>query len=318
MSDAELQRKIDDELAPTAQELARDAEAAKQRLQKVINELSPPLREKNQPALKLHLKTLDGLMGDYARLVSRGQALLAKVGALAADDERSPAAKALATLAKTLGEQQGRLERNWENLNRTQAEANKVLGEANSEEARVKRAWVEMEAFLDSNRELYKTRLEQVATLEQAARAALAERDTKDLAKLQARNEDRKSWKPTVSEIDQRLINFFALQDKALPQALKAQFTSDRVAFNKTFEALQATDKKIEAHYLAVKALAIKPIDAKKAADAMEIPKGNEARVKKALESGSLADGLDALAKELKLKGNGSDLFGKLKKAKLL
>jgi hypothetical protein len=34
----------------------------------------------------------------------------------------------------------------------------------------------------------------------------------------------------------------------------------------------------------------------------MEIPKGNEAKVKKALESGALGDALDALARELKLK----------------
>lgn len=318
MSDADLQRRIADELKPTADELSKDAEAAKQRLQKVVNDLSPALQQKNVPALKLHLKKLDGLTGDYARLVARGQVLVATVGKLSAEDERSNAAKALAALAQALGEQQGRLERNWEKLKLTQAEANKVLGQANSEEVRLKQAWAEMEAFMASNKELYKTRLAALVTLEQAAQAAVAERDAKDLAKLQARNEERTGWKPTVSEINKRLIAYFNNWGKALPEALKAQYTQDRIAFNKTFEGLQQTDARIEERYKAIKALAIKPIDAKKAAEAMEIPKGNEAKVKKALESGSLADGLDALAKDLKLKGNGSDLLNKLKKAKLL
>lgn len=318
MSDADLQRQIVGELKPLADELAKDVEAAKQRMQDVVNKLSPALAERNLKALREQLNALDGLMGDYARLVSRGQALVAKVDKLAPEDERSPVAKALAALAKALGDQQGRLQRNWEKLKLTQAEANKVLGLANSEEARVKRAWVEMEAFLDSNQDLYKTRLQQIATLEQAAKAALAERDTKDLAAIQSRADDRKSWKPTVSEINQRLITFFGNNDKQLPQALKAQFTQDRIKFNNIAAGLQQTDAKIEQHYKAIKALAIKPIDAKKAADAMEIPKGNEAKVKKALESGSLSDGFDALARELKMKVNGTDLVNRLKKARLI
>lgn len=318
MSDADLQRRIADELKPGADELAGDVAAARQRMQKIVDELSPALQQKNVPLLRQHLKALDALMGDYARLVVRGQALVDKVGSLSAEDERSGAARALAALAQGLGEQQGKLERNWEKLKLTQAEANKVLAQANSEEARLKRAWAEMEAFLASSKELYKTRLAQLVALEQVAQAALAERDTKELAKIQARNEERKGWKPTVSEINQRLIVYYNNWGKALPEALKAQYTQDRIAFNKTFEGLQQTDAKIEERYQAIKALAIKPIDARKAAEAMEIPKGNDARVKKALESGALADGLDTLARELKLKGNGTDLLNKLKKARLL
>lgn len=318
MSDAELQRQIVDDLKPTAEELARDVAAARVRMQKVVDELSPALAAKNVPLLTQHLRTLDGLMGDYARLVARGQALIARAGKLVPQDERSPAAKVLAALNKALGEQQGKLQRNWEKLKLTQAEANKVLAQAHSEAARLQRAWADMEAFLDTNEELFRTRLQQITALEELARGAVAERDAKELVQIQARNEGRKDWRPTASEIDQRLMTFFNNSGKQLPEALKAQFTADRIKFVNQLHALQATDKKIDERHKAIKALAIKPIDAKKAADAMEIPKGHEARVKKALESGPLVDALDALARELKLKVNGTDLLNRLKKAKLL
>jgi hypothetical protein len=284
----------------------------------VVDALSEALRAQNAPLIKQHLDALDGLMGDYAGLVSRGKALIARAGKLKPEDERSAAAKALADLNKALGERQARLDGNYEKLKQLQAMAHKALEQADSAAARLRRAWAEMEAFLATNKKLYDTRLDQIATLEQAARAAIAERDTKDLAKLQARNEERKTWKPTISDINSRLINFFSESGKELDPSMKEQFTRDRVKFNATVEGLQATDAKIDAHYQTIKALAIKPIDPRRAADAMEIPKGNEAKVKKALEAGSLHDALDDLARELKLKVNGSDLMNRLKKAKLL
>jgi hypothetical protein len=318
MSDADLQREIAEELKPTADELAADSDAAKTRMQKVVDALSEALRAQNAPLIKQHLAALDGLMGDYAALVSRGKALIARVGKLSPEDERSAAAKALADLNKALGERQGRLDGNYEKLKQLQAMAHKSLEQADSAAARLRQAWADMEAYLTTNKKLYDTRLEQIATLEQAARAAVGERDAKDLAKIQSRNEDRKSWKPTIADIDSRLINFFGESGKELDPSMKEQFTRDRVKFNATFEGVQATDAKIEAHYKTIKALAIKPIDPKKAADAMEIPKGNEAKVKKALDAGSLSDGLDDLARELKLKASGSELMNRLKKAKLL
>ena len=318
MSDADLQRQIADELKPTADELAVDSDAAKTRMQKIVIDLSKALQAKNAPLIQLHLNALNGLMGDYAALVARGKALIARVGRAKADDERSNAAKALAALTKTLGERQARLDNNYEKLKEMQALANKTLEQANTASARLKQAWADMEAYLATNAKLFNTRLEQIKTLEQVGQAAVNERDGKDLTNIQSRNDERKSWKPTIADIDSRLMTFFTQSGDKLPASLRDQFTRDRVKFNKIFEGLQALDAKIEAHHKAIKALAIKPIDARKAADAMEIPKGNEAKVKKALESGALGDALDALARELKLKGNGTDLMNRLRKARLL
>ena len=83
----------------------------------------------------------------------------------------------------------------------------------------------------------------------------MAANAVEDIAKLKARNEERKSWKPTVSDINVRLIAFFAETGKELPESLKEQFTRDRIAFNKTMEGLEATDKKIEAIHQTLKAL---------------------------------------------------------------
>lgn len=318
MSDVDLQRQIADELKPTADELAVDSDAAKTRMQKIVNELSGALQAKNAPLIQLHLNALNGLMGDYAALVARGKALIGRVGRAKADDERSSAAKALAALTKALGERQTRLDNNYEKLKEMQALANKTLEQANSASARLKQAWADMEAYLATNVKLFNTRLEQITALEQVAKTAVNERDAKDLANIQSRNDERKTWKPTVSDINSRLIAFFNQSGDKLPPSLRDQFTRDRIKFNKVFEGLQALDAKIEAHHKAIKGVAIKPIDARKAAEAMEIPKGNEAKVKKALESGALGDALDALARELKLKGNGTDLVSRLRKARLL
>lgn len=318
MSDADLQRQIRSELKPAGDELAAESEAAKTRMQAIVNALSDAIRAKNAPLIRQHLGALDRLMGDYAGLVTRGRTLVARIGKLRPEDERSNAAKALAGLAKLLGERQARLDGNYDKLKEMQALANRTLGEADSASARLRRAWADMEAFLATNGKLYATRLEQMALLEKTARGAVADRDPAALATMQARADDRKNWKPTVSEINSRLIAFFAENGDKLAPHLREQFTRDRIQFNKTMEGLQATDKRIEAHQKAIKALTIAPVDPKKAADAMQIPKGNEAKVKKALESGHLLDGLDALARELKLSVNGTDLLGRLKKARLV
>jgi len=318
MSDVDLQHEIVEDLKPVADDLASDSEAAKKRMQEVVNDLSEAIQGHNAPLIKQHLDALDDLMGDYARLVARGKALIGRTAKLKPEDERSPAAKALAGLNKLLGERQDRLDGNYEKLKQMQALAHKALEQADTAEGRLRRAWAEMEAYMTTDKKLYDTRLEQIATLEELAHTAVAERDAKDLAKIQSRNDERKGWKPTLEDIDIRLIRFFAETDKALDPSLRDQFARDRVKFAHMFEALRLTDGKIDTHHKAIKALAIKPIDPKKAADAMEIPKGNEAKVKKALEADSLGNALDDLARELKLKVGGRELLNRLKKAKLL
>lgn len=318
MSDVDLQRQIAEEIKPTADELAADAEAAKQRMQKIVNELSDAIRGRNAPLIKLHLGTLDRLLGDYAALVARGKALVARLARVRSDDERSKAAQALAALTKKVGEQQGRLDGNYAKLKEMQAMASKALGDADSAAARLTRAWADMEAFLATNVKLYQTRRAEIEALHQAADAAVRERDAQDLAKIQSRNDERKNWKPTISDINSRLIAFFSETGKELPESLREQFTRDRIKFNKTMEGLEAVDRKIDEHHKAIKALVIKPIDAKKAAEAMGIPKGNDAKVKKALEAAALEAALDALGRDLKLGVAGRELMNRLRKAKLL
>ena len=287
-------------------------------MQKIVNDLSDAIRAKNLPLIQLHLKSLYGLMGDYAALVKRGEALVDRVGRLQAEDERSNVAKALATLTKTLGERQPKLENNYDKLKEMQTLANKTLGQANAEAARVERAWADMEAYLATNAKLFDTRLKEITLLEQIAQTAVKERDRNDLAKIQSRNAERTTWKPSLGDIDARLIDFFGNNGDKLPASLREQFTADRVKFNKILTALEAIDKKIDAHYKAIKSLALKPIDPKKAADAMEIPKGNDAKVKKALDSSPLDDALDALARDVKMKVSGGELMNRLRKAHLV
>jgi hypothetical protein len=316
--DAELQKQVNDELKPAARELAADHEGAKGRMQRIVDELSKALQAQNVPLIQLHLNTLNGVMSDYAALVARGKALIARVGRLRSDDERSAAAKALAALTQSLGELQGRMDRNYLKLKELQNLAHTTLAQARVSNSKLAEAWAEMESYLASNVKLFDTRLEQSKALQQLATGAQADRDAKELAVAQSRSDDRKNWKPTVSDINSRLIAFFSETGKQLTPDQRDQFTRDRIKFNKTMVGIEAVDKKIEAIHQAIKALAIKPIDVAKAVAAMGIPPGQTARVKKALEGSPLVDALGALAKDLKLDATGGQLLTKLQKAKLL
>src|SRR5689334_4331467 len=183
MSDADLQHQIADDLKPAADELAADSDAAKARMQKVVDVLSDALRAQNAPLIKQHLASLDGLMGDYAGLVSRGKALIARTGKIKPDDERSEAGHARAELNKVLGERQATLDKIYDALKQLHAMAHKALEQADTAASSLRKAWADMEAYLATNKNLYDTRLQQIATLEELAHAAVGERDSKDLAK---------------------------------------------------------------------------------------------------------------------------------------
>ncbi len=312
-TDADVQRQIDD-IQPLATDLEADHEQAKRTMQAVVNAISGPLQKHNAAQVRPHLETLNDVMADYAALVTRGKDLAIRVNRLQADDAGGRTAKALAALQQKLDDLRGRMDRNYLSLKDLQNKANEEVERNKSSFAE---AWAEMEAYLDTNLKLHTTRLQQIKALHELATGAVAERDAKELAQIQARNQDRTTWKPTAADINSRLIQFFGQRGAEVGPDLQQQLTRDRVKFDKVATQISQLGQQIDTHFKAIEALAIKPIDANKAAVAMDL-KGQVPRVKKAVDTHPLIDGLDALAKDLKLKVIGRDLLNKLKKARLI
>lgn len=318
-NNSDLKRQIDTELKPAAGELAKEHEALKVRFEKIVAELSEALRKPNPPLIKQHLEVLNGLMPTYAALLPRAKTLLARIEKLDAGDERSDEHKALVALTKSLGELQGKLDRNYLKLKWLQDKAHDALAAGKASGATIAQEWAEMESWMDAQSKAIKIRLEQIKTLHELALGSVTERDAAELAQLQRRNEERTGWTPTAADVNKKLIEFFAKGEPKLSEDLRDQATRDRVKFHKIGTEIADIHKKIDGFFAATKALKIKPIDAKRAASVLDIPPSHQAKLQKALDAGaSMERALDALVKELKLKTSGSEMINKLRKAKLV
>lgn len=310
--DAQLQ--LHEELEPEAAQLTKEHESFKAQVQAVINDLSKALDPPHAPSVETHLKTLNELMPSVASLVTRIDSLLERVRNLDTDD------KALPALNKSLTDLHGRMERNYLKLKWLQDKAHDALQQARSGAKNYTQALAEMEAFMAAALKTFKARLEQMKALHELAAGSVQARDAGELAQLQRRNDERKNWTPTVPEVHNRITRFAALGDpKQLGKDVVDQVVRDRLGFLKTAGEIEVLNKQIDALFEQIKAMKAKQIDVKKAMAALSMPSTHEAKLKKALESGEQMERLlEALAKDLKLKGADADLLARLKKAKLI
>ena len=313
-----LQQQIAD-LKTEAADLAKEHEPLKARVQKVINDISDPLRAGNAALIKRHLDALNTLMPTYAAVLASAKSLATRLENTKADDERSDEHKALVALTGAVAELKGRMERNYLALKGLQDKANDALASTKAAGSGFAQEWAEMEAWMDAQVKLANLRFEQIKSLHELALGSVAARDSAELAQLQRRNDERTGWKPTPEDVNIKLINFFGKGEPKLSQDLRDQATRDRVKFDKSARDIAEVYKKIDGYFTQIKALKIKPIDLKKAATLLEIPGKFEGKLQKALDAGDQMDrALGALAKEAGLKASGADMVGKLKKAKLV
>src|SRR5262245_12042465 len=162
---SEIAEIIETELQPEAHALEQSAGEQKSRVQSIVNKLSDAIRASNQPLIKRELATLEEYrMGPYASLVTRTNVLLAKLARLRADDESGEDFTRIEGLTKSLGELQGKLERNYAALKGLEDKANDVLEAATAAGGDARKEWAAMEGWLKAQLEAAKLHLQAMIT----------------------------------------------------------------------------------------------------------------------------------------------------------
>src|SRR5580765_7241857 len=117
-------------IAPAASQIQKDAEEQKKKIQNLVNDMTKAINESNRPMVERHLKTLQTLkMPPYANLLKETNIHLEELKELEPEDG-SDDLKRINVLTHSLGELQGKLERNFERLKLLEDAANKALAQS--------------------------------------------------------------------------------------------------------------------------------------------------------------------------------------------
>ena len=318
MSDERLLQRLKQDLTPRADALEKDNDTQKAAVQGVIDQLSEAIRQSDQLVIRSLAKTLDGQVDEYARLVDRGNKLVAEISAIRTDDAKAQ------KLVETLN---GKAKESATKLGRNFAAIKKMLAMAHEKEkdprvAAMTARWAEMESWLTTQRGVLKARVKQMQALVEVAEGAGADGDKKTLDQALDEAKQRATWKPTLRETGDRYTHFLADIDKVLGKDLQEQLQRDLQRFKGMVSELAELNDELDRQVVKVqkvKLAATKPakLDTRKAALVLDIA---EEELKKAWDAGAAVPEkvLDALAKKLKLKTSGSDMAKALRKARLI
>jgi hypothetical protein len=277
-------------IQPAAAAIQKSAEEQKNKIQTLVNDMSKALNENNRPMIQRHLQTLEKLkLPPYAQLLTATNNLLGQLKELEPEDG-SEDLKKVNALTNSLGELQGKLERNFAKLKQLEDMANKALAQSAKDGSAAADEWAAMEAELNTQLKAAKTRLEAMHTLEDLANAAVKDSDPADLDAAIKKSAVRATWKPNATEVLAKWSTFCKkCESKGLSQDLQDQLTRDRARYQKIVieivdvnQAMDNSVKRIQAREIA----APKPIDFKALARALKIdklPKADE-RLKAALK----------------------------------
>jgi hypothetical protein len=279
------------EIAPKAAQLQKDAEEQKKKIQNLVNEMTKAMNESNRPMIERHLKTLETLkIAPYANLLKDTNEYLAELRELEPADG-SDDLKRINVLTNSLGELQGKLERNFERLKLLEDAANKALAQSAKDGSKAADEWAAMESELNQNLKDAKTHLEAMHVAENLANEAVKAGDQGDLDAANKAADRRATWKPTATEVLAKWSTFCKkCASEGLSKELQDQLTRDRARYQKIVieivdvnQAIDNSVKRIRARQIA----APKPIDFKALARALKIdgklPKADE-RLKAALK----------------------------------
>jgi hypothetical protein len=277
-------------IQPAAAAIAKSAEEQKGKIQALVNDMSKAIRDNNRPLIERHLQTLEKLkLPPYALLLTATNNLLGQLKELEPEDG-SDELKTVNALTESLGALQAKLEGNFDKLKYLEDLANKALAQSAQDGRDATDEWAAMEAELNKQLEVAKTRLEAMKTLEDLADAAVKDGDRADLDAAIKKSAVRATWKPNATEVLAKWSTFCKkCESKGLSKELQDQLTRDRARFQKIVQQIvelnQLMDnsvKRIQAREIA----APKPIDFKALARALKIeklPKADE-RLKAALK----------------------------------
>lgn len=316
MSDAKLLQRLNDELAPRANELEKDNDAQKPAMSNVIAALSDAIRARDQPLIRRFAKLLEEQVSVYAGLVNRANKLLDELGRINSDDR--DALKRVEALKRKASDAQRKIVSNYEKLKGFQDMAHKA-GDPAATAAMAE--WAEMESWMTTQREVALIHVKQMEALVELADSAVKDGDAESLAQAQEKAKLRLKW-PTAGDMVMRFTALCAKCETALAKDLQEQFKRDRAKFQRMLTEIAGLNDKMDAHFAKLKNMKMPAaksakLDVRKAAVVLGVA---EAKLKKAWDAGANAPekALEGLAKELKLRTSGKDMVLSLRKAKLL
>jgi flagellar biosynthesis chaperone FliJ len=303
------------EIQPAAAAIQKSADEQKNKIQTLVNDMSKAINENNRPMIERHLQTLEKLkLPPYAQLLAATNNLLGQLRELEPEDG-SDDLKKVNALTNSLGELQGKLERNFAKLKQLEDMANKALAQSAKDGSAAADEWAAMEADLNTQLKVAKTRLEAMHTLEDLADAAVKDGDQADLDAAIKKSAVRTTWKPNATEVLAKWSMFCKkCESKGLSKELQDQLTRDRARFQKIVieivdlnQAMDNSVKRIQAREIA----APKPIDFKALARALKIdklPKADE-RLKAALKlkGSARANAISEIEKDAGVKFSSKD-----------
>jgi hypothetical protein len=277
-------------IQPAAAAIQKAAEEQKSKIKNLVDDMSKAIRENNRPMIERHLQTLEKLkLPPYANLLAATSTLLGQLKELEPEDG-SEELKKVNELTNSLGELQGKLERNFGKLKYLEDLANKTLAQSAQDGSDAEEEWAAMEGELNTQLQVAKTRLEAMKALEDLADAAVKDGDQADLDAAIKKSAVRATWKPNATEVLAKWSTFCKkCESKGLSKELQDQLTRDRARFQKIViqivdlnQAMDNSVKRIQARQISTP----KPIDFKALAKALKIdklPKADE-RLKAALK----------------------------------
>jgi hypothetical protein len=277
-------------IQPAAAAIQKAAEEQKNKIKTLVDDMSKAIRENNGPMIERHLQTLEKLkLPPYANLLAATNNLLGQLKELEPEDG-SEELKKVNELTNSLGEVQGKLQRNFARLKYLEDLANKTLAQGAQDGSDAEKEWMAMEGELNTQLKVAQTRLEAMKALEDLADAAVKDGDQADLDAAIKKSAVRATWKPNATEVLAKWSTFCKkCESKGLSKELQDQLGRDRARYQKMVieivdlnQAMDNSVKRIQARQIS----APRPIDFKALAKALKIDKLSKAdeRLKAALK----------------------------------
>jgi hypothetical protein len=267
------------DIAPKAAQVQKDAEEQKKKIQNLVNDMTKAINESNRPMIERHLKTLETLkMPPYANLLKETNIHLAELKELEPEDG-SEDLKRINVLTNSLGELQGKLERNFERLKLLEDAANKALAQSAKDGSKAADEWAAMEAELNGLLKAAKTYRAAMQKAEELADDAVKAGDQGHLDDANEYAKKRATWKPTAKEVTEKFSKFCAkCASQGLSKELQDQLSRDRVRFQKIVDEIVDLNEQMDNAVKRIQARQItatkpQPIDVKALKHALGLDK---------------------------------------------
>jgi hypothetical protein len=262
-------------------------------------------------------------MAPYAGLLADTNKLLAELKQLEPEDG-SDDLKKVNALTNSLGELQGKLERNFARLKLLEDAANKALAQSTQDGSKAADEWAGFEDEVNKQLQAAKLRRAAMQEAENLANEAVKAGDQDDLDAAKKAADKRATWKPNATEVLADWAVFYRKDTSGLSKELQDQFTRDRARFQKIVIQIVDLNKEMDDAVKRIKARQMaaakpQPVDVKALKHALGLDKypkiEDDLKAALKVEGTARSKALDAIEKKFDFKFK-SDNRAKLMEAK--